>query len=182
MKNQEEKIEIEKLKKSVFSDDWEIASTAIKRLGEIGGQDILDFLIKLLELGDSSILNNVVLALKKIKNNKAVEPLLKAIFKPENHNYNGTMVYALESLNCETKLVEIFKILFFESYESKHGAYKILGQQIFEFTKDDLFEIQSMWNKCIASPDKYPGFNDDETKLMMEDAYQGFMEYLKEEK
>ena len=157
MNHPNKNIEVENLKKEVFSDDWETVKAAAKRLGEIGGVDVVDFLISLLELDDSSIRNRAALALEQIEDSRAVEPLLKSIFKPENHNYNGTMVFALESLNCKTKLVEIFKILFYETYEAKISAYSILDDQIFEFNRDDLLQVQKMWEECNAEPEKYPG-------------------------
>ena len=86
--DKELKIEIEKLKKDVFSDDWELVKSSANRLGEIGGDDVVDFLISLISLDDSSIRNRAALALEQIKDNRALEPLLTAIFKKENHNYN----------------------------------------------------------------------------------------------
>jgi hypothetical protein len=37
--------------------------------------------------------------------------------------------------------IDIFKILFFETYESKISAYAILDDQVFTFKKDDLLQI-----------------------------------------
>src|SRR5690554_2379648 len=91
-------IEFEKLKQDVFSDDWELVKSSADRLGQIGGDEVVDFLISLIALDNSGIRNRAALALEDIKDNRALEPLLTAIFKKENHNYNGTMVFALESL------------------------------------------------------------------------------------
>jgi len=173
------KIEFEQLKKDVFSDDWELVKSSADRLGQIGGNEVVDFLISLIALDNSGIRNRAALALEDIKDNRALEPLLTAIFKKENHNYNGTMVFALESLDCSQKLKEIFRILFYETYESKISAYAILSDQIFDFTKDDLHKIQKMWDDCKLHPDKCPGFDDTETREMMQDAVDGFLSYLK---
>jgi hypothetical protein len=102
---------------------------------------------------------------------------LTSIFKKENHNNNGTMVFALESLDCSQKLKEIFKILFFETYESKISAYAILSDQPFDFTKEDLIEIKQMWGYCKQHPEKCPFYDDIETREMMQDAVDGFMSY-----
>jgi HEAT repeat protein len=173
------KIEFEQLKKDVFSDDWELVKSSADRLGQIGGGEVVDFLITLIASDNSSIRNRAALALEDIKDNRALEPLLTAIFKKENHNYNGTMVFALESLDCSQKLKEIFRILFYETYESKISAYAILSDQIFDFTKEDLLEIKNMWEDCKQHPDKCPGYDDLETREMMQDAVDGFMSYLK---
>jgi len=171
-------IEFEKLKQDVFSDDWELVKSSADRLGQIGGDEVVDFLISLIALDNSGIRNRAALALEDIKDNRALEPLLTAIFKKENHNYNGTMVFALESLDCSKKLKEIFRILFYETYESKISAYAILTDQIFDFTKDDLLEIKNMWEDCKQNPDKCPCYDDIETREMMQDAVNGFMSYL----
>jgi len=73
----------------------------------------------------------------------------------------------------------IFQIRFYETYESKISAYEILSDQIFDFTKDDLLEIQNMWEDCKQHPDKCPCNDDLETREMMQDAVDGFMSYLK---
>ena len=171
-------IEFEQLKKDVFSDDWELVKSSADRLGKIGGTEVVDFLISLIDLDNSSIRNRAALALEEIKDNRALEPLLTAIFKKENHNYNGTMVFALESLDCSQKLKEIFRILFYETYESKISAFAILSDQIFDFTKEDLLEIQNMWNDCKQRPETCPCYDDLETREMMQDAVDGFMSYL----
>ncbi len=179
MTDEKIKQEIEELKKNVFSDDWELVKSSGDRLGKIGGDEVVEFLISLIALDNSGIRNRAALALEDIKDNRALEPLLTAIFKKENFNYNGTMVFALESLDCSQKLKEIFKILFYETYEAKMSAFAILADQIFNFTKDDLLEIQEMWNDCKLHPDKCPDFYDLETREMIQDAVDGFITYLK---
>ncbi len=142
--------------------------------------DELDFLISLIASDNSGIRNRAALALADMKDNRALEPLLTAIFKKENHNHNGTMAFALESLDCSQKLTEIFKILFFETYESKISAFAILSDQIFDFSEEDLYEVNQMWEACKLNPEKCPGYDDMETRVMMQKAVDGFMSYLKQ--
>lgn len=172
---------IENWKEGMLSDDWNTVLKSRDNLVKIGGKDVAEFLIGLLESKKPTIRNGAALALHDLKNNEAIEPILSSIFKLENKNYNGTMVYALENLDCKDKLVEIFKILFYHGYESKMGAYTILSEQFFEFNKSDLEEIQRMWKECSQNPNRGEGFDNEETKLIMKDAYEGFLEYLKEE-
>ena len=180
MKETNSNSEIENWKEEIQSEDWEVALNAADNLGKIGGDNIVKFLIELLESNDARIRNAASLSIRETKDSRAIQPLLKSIFKPENRDYNGTMVYALQTLDCKNQLVELFKILFYESYESKMGAYTILDKQIFEFSREDLIEIKRMWKECNDKPEKVNGFDDEETILMMKDAYEGFMEYLKE--
>jgi len=166
------------LKKEIFSDNYAIALSASKKLTEISGDDIYYFLIELLGSKDPSIRNLGALALRKRADNRAILPLLNVIFKSSNKAYSGTLVYALQKLDCKEKLVEIFKILFYHEYESKLCAYNILDKQIFEFTRADLMSIQTMWLECQGPSSSAIGFDDIETKAMMHDAYEGFMDYL----
>jgi hypothetical protein len=168
------------LKNDLFSNDVKIALAASKKLAKVGGDHILTFLLELLESEKPGIRNLAALSLRDIGDNRAIAPLLQAIFKPENRNYIGTLVYALQTLECTHILVELFKILFYESFESKMGAYKILDEQEFEFSRTDLMQIQSMWKECSKAPSEENGFKDPDTKEMIQDAYEGFMEYLKE--
>jgi len=110
-------------------------------------------LINLLESENPSTRNTSALKLRVLKDNRAIEPLLKAIFKVENKEDNGTLVYALQTLDCKHKLVELFKVLFYQGYEAKVMAHQILDEQIFEFTKNDLLEIRKMW-KAINQNNK----------------------------
>ena len=174
------KNEIEKLRTDILSDNWEVVKSSADRLGQIGGDEVVDFLISLLAFENSGTRNRAALALSDIKDNRALEPLLTAIFKKENYNYNGTLVYALEFFDCSQKLKDIFKILFFETYEAKIGAYTILSEQEFDFTEQELIEIKQMWENCKSNPEICPGFEDKETKDMMQDAVEGFLTYLEE--
>jgi HEAT repeat protein len=169
------KTEFEQLKKDIFSEDWELVKSSAKRLGKIGGDEVINFLTSLLEVDASGIRNRAALALEDIRDNRAVEPLLKAIFKRENHNYNGTMVFALESLDCSKKLKEIFRILFYETYEAKLSAYAILDDQTFDFTKQDLLDIQKMWLDCNLHPETCPGIDDKETREMMQTSVDDYL-------
>jgi HEAT repeat protein len=156
--------EINQLKKNIFSNNWETVKASGDRLGKIGGKDVTDFLISLLASDNPGIRNTAALALEDIKDNIALDPLLAAIFKKENHNYNGTMVFALQSLDCSKNLKDIFRILFYETHESKISAYAILCDQTFEFTTQDLTEIQQMWNDCNLHPTKCSGYTDERNK------------------
>ncbi len=173
------RIEIDQLKEDVLSDDWHLADSSAVRLIEIGGDEVINFFISLIAEDNSTIRNRAALALRDIKDNRALEPLLKAIFKKKNHNYNGTMVYALETLDCSAKLKEIFKILFYQTWESKQSAYSILFAQIFTFTDNDILEIKKMWDYIKLHPEKYPNYEEEETRAMMQDTLDGYTGYFK---
>ena len=139
--------EIEKLKTDIFSENWEKMKVATDRMFEIGGQENIDYLIGLLDQSNLVVRNAVSLTFRKNKFNKALEPLLNSIYKKEYKGYNGTLVYALETLDCSKKLSELFDILFEDnSYEVQYHVLTILDKQIFEFTSEDLLGIKTKWD------------------------------------
>jgi len=174
--------ELEILKQNILSDDWELVKGSADGLATIGGDDVVEFLISLLESENPITRNGAALALEQIGDNRAVEPLLKAVFKKENHGCNGTMVFALESLDCSSKLKEIFKILFYETYEARMSAESILSEQVFEFTRDDLNEISEMWQDCQLHSEKCPEIENDEVRISIQNSVDGFLAYLKEDR
>lgn len=142
-------------------------------------QQEVDSLLAQLNSEQSQIRNVAALRLADMKADIAVNELLKAIFKKENFNYNGTLVYALQALDCSCKLKEIFEILFFQGYEAKLSAYTILSEQIFEFTSDDLLTVEQMWCDCQEHPYKCPHIDNSEVKELIKDAVDGYLSYLK---
>lgn len=169
---------INTLKKALQTDNWEAAKQATQQLAQSQEPAALNFLIKLLKSPNPASRNAAALALREIKAQQALEPLLVAIFKPENHQYNGTLVFALQTLDCKDKLLELFQILFQESYEAKLGAYAILEEQIFNFTRADLLKIQGMWDKYLVQLEDGSIVEEEEVVAMVEDACEGFLGYL----
>ena len=174
--------EIETLKSNIFSNDWELVKASANRLAKIGGDIVVTFLISLLKLNDAGIRNRAALALEELSDQRALEPLLEAIFKKENHNYNGTLVFALESLDCSNKLKEIFTILFHESYEAKISASAILSEQTFEFNEQDLLDIKQMWDNCKLNPENCPDFDNDEVRDLIQINVDSYLLYLTQDK
>ena len=168
---------LEKIKADIFSDDWDKIKNATNHLFNLGGKENIDYLLGLLDHKDSSIRNAVALTFRDNKFNEAVEPLFKSINKEENKNYRGTMVYALQMLDCSHKLQEIFKLLFYGNYEVKMGVLTILEEQKFEFTKDDLIVIQNMWADFNTNPYNYP--NHEGMKDLIHGNVEGYLSYLK---
>lgn len=172
-------LDIDTLKRNIFSDDWELVKSSIDQLGVLGNQKAVGYLISLLDLEDQDIRDRAALTLETIQDNRAVDPLLKSIFKEENHYLNGIMVFALKPLDCSKRLKEIFRILFYESYIAKMNAGEILRNQHFEFTKKDLNDISDMWEDCKKNPEICPGYDDDAIRIRIEEYVNSFLVYLK---
>ncbi|MFD2721150.1 HEAT repeat domain-containing protein [Hymenobacter monticola] len=159
-----------------LSSDWTIAQPALDKLVSIGGDEVFEFLISFLPGTNTTLRNRASIALHDLKDSRAVKPLMQAITKKENENYRGTMVYALENLNCSHLLVEMFDLLFYGNAEVKMGAMSILDEQIFEFDSDDLHTIQAKWNDVQQHPELCPEYT--EHKEDIQHTVDGFVAYL----
>ena len=181
--------EIDKLKTDIFSADWDKVKESVNRLFEIGGQENIDYLIGLLDKQNSLIRNAVSMAFRANKFNEGLDSLFNAIGKVENRNERGTMVYALQTLNCSKKLKELFDILFSatENWEVQSGILTVLEEQEFEFSTTDLKEIQNNWNKIKENWNEANGIDIGNLKEyeidkeLVQDFVEGYVSYLKTE-
>jgi HEAT repeat protein len=164
------------LKIDFFSPDSAVATAAANKLGELGGDEVLDFLISVLKSPNALQRNSAALALRDIGDNRAAEPLWQEILDPQNRNQRATMVYALERLDCSQKLPELFDLLFYGSYEAQMYAGTILDEQIFEFSEADLHTIQSKWDDLQKHPEKCVDF--ELRKDDIQHFVEGFTSYL----
>ncbi len=176
---------IEKLKTKLFSDNWEEGKEASNQIFEIGGQENINFLIGLLSHSNDSLRNRVALTFRKYKFNEALEPLFLAINNPENQGKIGTLVYALQTLDCKNKLKELFDLVFFGNYEVKSGALQILEKQEFEFSENDLIQIKTKWDNCKLTWDEKNHIDPNEPKSfdldkdLIQSFVDGYLNYLK---
>ncbi len=171
--------EIEKLKNDIFSGDWDKMKASANRLFEIGGQENIDYLLGLLDQTNSEVRNAVALTFRDNEFNDALETILNSINKKENKGYTGTMVYALEKLDCRLKLKELFNILFDNnSYEVQNHILTILDEQTFEFTETDLLEVKSTWEKLKDNWNELNNVDKDNLKEhdIDQDLVQGFVD------
>lgn len=171
---------IARLKNDLYSDNKGKALKASDQLAEIGGKEVIEFFISLLDQDNARLRDLAVLGLREIADSQALNPLLKAINKSENQNYNGTMAYALESLDCSRRLPEIFELLFYDNAKVKMAATTILEEQTFYFTKQDLLGIQSKWHEIKNNPDTSPSFKD--YKKDIEKMLDKYSEYFEDRK
>ena len=131
-----------------------------------------DYIISKLDSNETAVRYIASHMIITFKIEKAKQKLIERILNKDTINSNGTMTYALYHLNCKSNLVDVFKILATQSYESKMHAYAILSEQEFEFSKDDLSEINTIWNTTKSQE------LEKETYEIIEDAYSGFIAYM----
>lgn len=88
----------------------------------------LQSLINDLESPYSSIRDRAALELMDLRDESAVEPLLRAIAKPENINHRGTLVYALSAFDCEPFIEALVDLVLTGNFEVSCGALGILEE------------------------------------------------------
>jgi len=109
----------------------------------------LKVLIQDLESPDSSIRDKAALDLMVIHDASAVEPLLRAIAKPENANHRGTLVYALSAFNCEAILSELVELALTGNYEICAGACNIIEESI--ASAEAASQVQAQLKNFVSS-------------------------------
>lgn len=90
----------------------------------------LQSLIQDLESTNSAIRDKAALDLMDLRDESAVNPLLRAISKPENINHRGTLVYALSAFNCEAVLEVLVDLALTGNFEVSAGAYSIIAESV----------------------------------------------------
>ncbi len=174
----------EQLKTQLFSGDWELIKSSANQLF-IEGE--FEYLLGLLKHEDSAIRNATALTFRENKYQDALEPLFEAINTEEYSNTNGTLVYALETLNCTNKLSELFRILFttYKNWEVQNHILTILDEQEFEFKEEELLLIKALWLKIKDSWNALNGITE-ETRTkhsidedVVNETVQGYLAYLK---
>jgi HEAT repeat protein len=179
--------EIKQLKSDLFTaDNWDKRKTSSSRLFEIGGQENIDYLIGLLDQENSLVRNAVAMTFMDNKFNEALEPLLISINKAEHIKSRGTLVYALNALDCSQKLRELFDILFSatRNWEVQSGILTVLEEQEFEFSVDDLQHIKQKWDGLKSNWNQLNGVDKDNLRKyeidedLVQDFVDGYMAYL----
>ncbi|HEX8330799.1 MAG TPA: hypothetical protein VF629_24925 [Hymenobacter sp.] len=171
-------MDIASLKANFISSDWAIAEPALDELVRLGDTEVLAFFVSFLPGTDVLLRNRAGIALHDLADNRAREPLLHAIFTPANVNHRGTLVWALEPLDCSQLLVPLFDLLFYGNAEVKMGAMGILDNQVFEFDADDLQAIQAKWDEVQQHPALCPEY--ERCQEDIQHTVDGFLAYLKE--
>ncbi len=115
-------------------------------------------LLSSLESSDPAVRHDAAIELRDLGNNLAIEPLFKAIHKPENKNYRGTLVYALGGLDCSSHFLQIFDLALAENYEVRSGAISILDNQRFFVTFEELNDAKTK----LARFSRVPNMSEDE--------------------
>lgn len=120
-------MELEYLCFLISSGNIEKATNIIKELGEQKNYEAVPCLIKLLiETDNHELRNSIAITLADMGDSAAVEPLIALLENPKTVGYRGSLIYALESLDCSNYIEKIVPFLCDNSFEVRRQAYLLL--------------------------------------------------------
>ena len=140
-----------KLKSEILSNDGETRIAASNGLARIRGKRTVNFLISLLKSPNRGARDAAALALRKLKDHNAAPHLIRASKKSTQA---GTLVYALERLDCTKYFLDILKIALYGNYEMQSHALTILREQNFKTTRRELNKAQQLTKNFRKSETK----------------------------
>ncbi|NGN97619.1 HEAT repeat domain-containing protein [Grimontia sp. S25] len=157
--------EVETLKDQFLCSDWDSLLKTSDKLVDIGGDAVSLFFIECLDSVNADVRNGAALALRDIGDKRAVDPLIEGVLNPVDPKRCATLAYALETHDCSSKFLDVFRILFYSNYECKWSALNILNEQKFSFTDEDLLKVKRMWEECHLAPELCPAFEDSKDRI-----------------
>ena len=105
--------------------------------------------------------NTIAIILADLKCNKAIDVLLELILDPQNENCRGTLIYALQELNCEHKLSRLMRILVDGNYEVKWNMYALLTEKRKSMSEADKLNCINILKEEKARSQKAAEFLED---------------------
>jgi|GEM_PF-3549123 len=133
---------LQALRNALESEDWEAAYKAAQALGSLATQESEQALIDALGSASPLTRNSAALAIPDRKLQRAVPALVNAILNPANLNHRGTLVYALEVMDCTQLFSFLFRLALEGNYECRMIALGILVNKGFYISNDELKEAQ----------------------------------------
>ncbi len=109
---------------------------------------IIEPLILLLNSSSGKVRNASALTLREIGDSSVVQPLLNAILNHNNLKDRSTLVYALETLDCSEKFLDIFKLALSEEAFTQLSAMNILFEQGFFVSDEEIATAFLMLTKA----------------------------------
>lgn len=126
-----------KLFEQFKSSTWEVKLEVADKIAKLNSEEGNLFLVEQLESDDVLTRNAAALGIRETHSNYFLEPLMTRITNLGLHENIGTLVYALENLNCSNHLVHIIALYINGSTEVKMSTSTILQEQEFNISKLD---------------------------------------------
>ncbi len=113
-----------------------------------------NLLLSLLNARTAFIRSATAITLRHLKDNRAVTPLMDAIKVSRNKKNRGTLVYALEYLNCSDLFLPMVELALSNEYEVQAHALNILREQTFKTNRQEIAVAEEMIKKYLKADKK----------------------------
>jgi HEAT repeat protein len=149
--------ELNILKKKIKHDDWETCRSAVERLAEIDSEEATSILLDMLRSDEAQVRNLTAVAMQDTRDQKYFAPLLRRINELGTKGQIGTLVYALENLDCSRNLYDIANLNLNAgtNVEVKHSTTAILNKQSFRLTRKEFEEVRNLLDKFDFTMDGF---------------------------
>lgn len=125
-------MEFEQYKLALLGDNEDKAIEASNFLANRLNDEILTFLIDLLDSEEEFIRDISAITLAKNPDDRVVEPLFNAILKSENENTRGVLVNSLAYFEIDDHFVDVFKLYLFGNFKVSPFAFDLLNSKSFD--------------------------------------------------
>ena len=141
--------ELETLKERIKSEDWDTCKSAVDRLAVIDSVESTNILLDMLKSNDSQVRNLAAIAMRDSKDQKYLNPIIQRLKELGPQGQIGTLVYALENLDCSRNLYDIANLNLNSgtNLEVKHSTTVILNEQTFRLTNSELEKVKEMLDR-----------------------------------
>src|SRR6478609_9318190 len=141
--------ELKVLKEKVRSEDWDTCRIAMARLAELNSEEATGILLDMLRSNDTQIRNLAAIAMRDTKDQKYFSALVERINQLGTKAQIGTLVHALEYLDCSRNLYDVayLNLNAGTNMEVKQSTTVILNGQSFLVTTQELDAITELLKK-----------------------------------
>ena len=133
----------------VYGDEAAV-DDAMEQLVECGASAV-PAMISVLRSPVPSHRNRAALVLREIADDSAVSALIEAIERPENRHHTGTLIYALQTMDCRKQFWTLFRLVLEGDFEERCMAHVILEDQALEVTPADLERAKNQLHAVVPN-------------------------------
>lgn len=137
-------IDINQLKANLYSDVWKTSLEAADTLSELNTNEAIDILIDALSSENNFIRNASALGIREADSKKAFDALFNRIKELGPHEEIGTLVYSLETANCNDYIMDLIDFYFNGNLEVTSALTTIFNEQNFVLTKDSMNKLEAI--------------------------------------
>ena len=117
---------------------------------------------------DNNRRNEIALILMDMRCNEAIPALIEIISNPLYANNIGTLIYALENLDCANYLLDILHIIFHGNWEASNNLLSVFKEKYKYMNETDKIKCRDMFiEERARAEDTIEMINDTLSKIIV---------------